>query len=363
MNQIGVSRNKIILFHILFWGALFLLFEFSFTINLSGSVQTDKGLTQMTFELNPYRLQISGLLVKIIFFYVNIQVLIPRYFNKSKALKFAVLFTGLLVGCYLTEYIIIKYIYLKNLPEHIAYFEPAYAYYLKKVIPLFYFILSLLSFVYFITISWIINERTKAQLKEEQLQAEIKLFKYQINPHFLFNTLNSLFSIAQHYKSVELETGISKLSGMMRYMLYDSNTPTVSIEKELNYLYDYIEVFKLRMDPDDDFSIKFHVSGDLSDKYIAPLLLIPLVENALKHGVSFKRKSWVNITLTAEGQSLSFLVENSTHEMPNLHAGTGSGIGLANIRKRLHLLYPNQHSFTTIVENNKFSSLLKINHL
>jgi two-component system, LytTR family, sensor kinase len=358
-----MQKNAIykVIIHTLLWLSLFLLFEFSFTINLSGIVTTKRGSTEMIFQLNPYRLQLIGITIKIFFFYTNVLLLMPKLLNKRKIVSYILAYILLLITCYYLDFIIIKFIYLPNLPYKVTYFEPAYTYYIERVIPLFYFIISILAIVYFSTTNWLLNEHARNQLKEQQLESEIKILKYQLNPHFLFNTLNNLFSIAQDHKIPELEIGISKLSSMMRYMLYESNAKKINLNKEIDYLKNYIAVFELRMHPSDDYNINFDISGNTQTKKIAPLLLLPLVENAIKHGIDFKKNSWITIYLEVLDTELIFSIKNSIHLTNSHYLTENSGIGIENLTKRLLLIYPNNRGFTKTSTEDTFHAILKIN--
>ena len=164
---------------------------------------------------------------------------------------------------------------------------------IQPVILLAFLVIEGIAIAYFFLNAWAKSELIQIQLQANQLSTEIKFLKSQINPHFLFNTLNNLFSMAQDKGNDELADGISKLSGMMRYMLYDSNEESVPLSKEINYLEECITLNKLRY-ADEEVNITFDHPGQIADIRIAPMLFIPFVENAFKHGVAIGQRAAIH---------------------------------------------------------------------
>ncbi len=188
--------------------------------------------------------------------------------------------------------------------------------------------------------------------RQQEKEAELKLLKSQLNPHFLFNTLNNLYGLSV-LKSDKLPNLMLKLSDLLRYSLYDTKEMYVPLEKEVQYLENYVSLEKIRLE--DQTEISFNKKGDFSSKKIAPMLLIVFVENAFKHlGILKNRKSNVLVDLIIEDEKLTFKCINSIDETKvqeqNLEKGK-SGIGLQNAKKRLHLLYPNKHELSIKKEN------------
>ena len=190
------------------------------------------------------------------------------------------------------------------------------------------------------------QERHKHQLQEAKLATELAFLKAQVNPHFLFNTLNNLYSMAVQKEQPELAEGLANLSGIMRYLTYDSNASTVPLAKEIELLQQYIEIQRLRQSEQDDITIVFNIKGVARHHQIAPVLLLPIVENAFKHGVLPGRESLVLIDLEVKEEKLYFQVKNTLHPKQN-PALEKHGIGLKNVRKRLELLYPKGYSLET----------------
>lgn len=174
--------------------------------------------------------------------------------------------------------------------------------------------------------------------------ADLQFLRAQINPHFLFNALNTLYGTALLEKSELTADGIQKLGDMMRFVLHENNKDFISMQKETEYLSNYIDLQKLRLQTSPDILITDNIEETSCSQQIAPMLLIPLVENAFKHGISHQEKSWINIQLECGDKTIYFEVKNSLHQ--NREAGAendDSGIGLANVKERLNLIYPGRH--------------------
>ncbi len=191
----------------------------------------------------------------------------------------------------------------------------------------------------------------------EKQQAELNYLKSQTNPHFLFNTLNNIYSLARDKSDLAPES-ILRLSKILRFMLYEAGGPFIAIEQELKIISDYIALEKLRYDD----SLKVNYSNDIEDmkQAIPPLLLIPLVENAFKHGVSETRNQpFVDIHLSVNKRELTFFVKNSTEEFPE-NAKVKENIGLSNLRRQLELLYT-EYNLSVNYSESGFTATLKIN--
>ena len=201
---------------------------------------------------------------------------------------------------------------------------------------------------------WFKSEQQREALKVEKLNAELKFLKSQINPHFLFNCLNTIYSLA-HKHSAQTEHAIVKLSTIMRYMIYESNEEMVQLQHELQYLRDYIDIQRLRLPA--GIQVDYTECGVPDGLWIEPMLLIPFVENAFKHGISYTEHSFISITVTIEQTIVRLLVKNSLFPQRVSEQG---GIGLQNVLKRLDLLYTNKHEITVTETENQFIADLKI---
>jgi len=219
----------------------------------------------------------------------------------------------------------------------------------------------ILSFLYAVVRSWIKHEVIRRKLSEENLKLELNYLKSQISPHFLFNTLNNLYSIAIKNNENETATGLSKLSTLMRFMLDKTDKTTVKLSEEIEYLNSYIELQKLRFLDEDDLVVTFKIEGDINNFSIPPFLLINFVENAFKHGVDYKLSSEINISLDVNENDMTFSVENTNHALKNTK--DNSQIGLENVKKRLELIYDRNYELKTISKLPKYNVKLKIKNL
>ncbi|MXV14564.1 histidine kinase [Pedobacter sp. HMF7056] len=201
-----------------------------------------------------------------------------------------------------------------------------------------------------LSIDWYEQNRVLQRTRIEKMQAEINYLRAQVNPHFLFNVLNSLYSLTIKKSDLAPEM-VLKLSEMMEYMLYESQEPFVAMERELHYLRNYLDLEKLRQGNQAD--IRLEISGDPLGKHIAPFLLLPLVENAFKHGVSkVLYAAWLHIRVDIGADTLSFSIENNAP--PVAAQVKHAGIGLSNLAQRLALLYPGRHTLEVNHEEEVF---------
>lgn len=208
-----------------------------------------------------------------------------------------------------------------------------------------------------VTQEWFKNEKLRKEAENTQLNAELAFLKSQVNPHFLFNTLNSIYSLANR-RSEKTADAIAKLSNILRYMLYKTDNKTVNLDDEVQYLSDYIELQKFRLY--DNILIKFDVTGNIQSFKIAPMLLLPFVENAFKHGVNTINKCFIHITLNVKGNELYFEVTNADIRKDTYFKDENSGIGLQNVKRRLELIYPKAHELLTEKSNDIYIVKLKL---
>ena len=198
------------------------------------------------------------------------------------------------------------------------------------------------------------------EMEARQLKAELNLLKSQVNPHFLFNTLNNLFSIAQKNDDNETADGLLKLSQLMRYMIYESNVELVSLEKEITYIKNFIELQKLRFDNQELLNVNLQITDNFKSIFICPMILIPFIENAFKHGLSTEDHNKIDITLEIENKTLNLKVKNTISNLKNGTDKKNSGIGLDNVKRRLKLVYPNRYDLSINSDNKFFYIDLKI---
>nr|WP_121269683.1 sensor histidine kinase [Pedobacter schmidteae] len=191
-------------------------------------------------------------------------------------------------------------------------------------------------------IDWFGSERVQRDLLSEKRDMELQFLKSQLNPHFLFNSLNNIYSLA-YQKSDKTADAILKLSEIMRYMIYESNDSWVSLSKEITYVQSYIELQKLRFK--DGAAVEFTLNGEIDDQRVVPLILISFVENAFKHGVANDPKDPIRINIIANQKILHFSVSNKKNKSNKDLMG---GVGLNNVERRLQLLYPERYKLNIV---------------
>lgn len=314
--------------HILLWLAFFLVPLFF--------IESD--LTREKYMYLGWFLQF----LMVCYFYFIYVILVPRILLQNRILRFILLlFLGLIFVCLLNTLFI--YFTYEIIPHRRSFnFWRSFN---GTIYPSLFIIA--LSLAIRITSEWFKNERSRREMEAEKLSSDLAFLKSQINPHFLFNILNSICSLARK-KSDDTESAIIKLSQIMRYMLHDSKDEKVSLDKEVEYLQSYIELQHLRIS--DQVKIIFNIEGEPGRYMIEPLLLIPFVENAFKHGISYYENSNIEINLVLGEKELHFAVSNNIVKHKDETLESGSGIGLKNVMRRLELLYPGRHEL--LIEDN-----------
>ena len=279
------------------------------------------------------------------FFYLNSLLLIPRFLNRKKIGIYVILLIGLFV------------IFL-NLLNLVPMEGPH-----KREFQQFFFF-ALFSYLFFwamSTVYWFVADkiRTEQMLKEkenENLKTELSFLRSQVSPHFLFNVLNNMVAMAR-LKSDLLEPSLIRLSGLMRYMLYESDDASVTLLRETEYVNSYIELQKIRYAK----SLCIKVELDPGDnQLIEPMLLIPFIENAFKHGTGNIADPVIDISLKISEGLIDFRVKNKFDPANEEVKDTVSGIGLPNVIRRLNLLYDQKHMLTITKENGWFIVSLQI---
>ncbi|TWI95972.1 histidine kinase [Mucilaginibacter frigoritolerans] len=218
------------------------------------------------------------------------------------------------------------------------------------------FVLSL-SLGYGLTKQWLKEEIIRQRLIKEKLTAELKYLRGQINPHFLFNTLNMAYSSA--IKSGDNVTAdiVEKLSGLMRYVLYESNSEEVLLESEINYVNSFINLQIQRLSPELVSQVKYQLNGEWANYKIAPIILIPFIENVFKHGIILSKKSDVSIIINLDA---NVLILETKNKITTVADKPSPGIGLKNAGERLQLLYSNRHTLSISNDNDIFYVKLAI---
>lgn len=327
-------------FHVLFWMLLFL-------VMLVTSVPRMGFFT--AFITDVINVGFFALIA-----YFNYLFLLPRYL-KDKNLFLHFLF--LVLASLLITPIKTFFLYLFSAGNN-----ELQSYYLNN--QTFIFISTLfvgaMATIFRIMNEWMVQQKDKKELESQTLQSELKFLKSQINPHFLFNTLNSLYALT--LKKSDLAPAIVlKLAEMMRYMLYECNEKEVLLSKEINYLKNYLELEKLRHG--NNMDIGLNISGEIEKQKIAPLILIPFIENSFKHGANNQiGQGYVNLELDVFENDLRMSLENSkTPSLPKIMDKRSGGIGLVNVKRRMEILYPGKHQLDIMESPNTYKVELNLN--
>lgn len=333
------TRN--VLIHILCW-SLILLYQYGAYL-----------LKKVSFYDVAFNLSMS--FIQLVEFYICFLWVYPRFLNRNKIPQ---LIGGLIVaiGAFIfLRYLIEEVFYLKVFGFHNYFDGTTIAYYIQDNLYFGFSYLAIALGVYSLQQNFR-AELTNRKLKDEVVKAELAFLKSQINPHFLYNTLNYVYSLAIPV-SEKLADAVLRLSDLMRYTLNESPDGKVRLSKEIEYLESYIALFKMRFEP--NFYVDFKTEGLNDEQKIASLVLIPFVENAFKHGVINDDKHPVRISLKMQaGKRLVFEVSNKINHSQKDHS---SGVGLVNVHRRLDLIYPNQHELLVSNNSNTYKSTLIIN--
>jgi sensor histidine kinase YesM len=329
-----------IFWHVFLWTVLIAFF----VIVASNETKLSTNDLLVVFFLYP--------LINISLFYLNYLVLIPQFLNKKRYSIYVVSIIAAIVFYGFAKYgvalLFKQYVLVRMKGGEISFGT----YFLSTVFTslCFLFFSAALKF----TVDWFLNERIQRDLENQRLSAELSFLKSQINPHFLFNSLNSIYSLA-YQRSETTPEAILKLSEIMRYMLYECNDNKVDLAKELQYLQNYIDLQKIRFG--NKAFIDFKVEGKIEGQRIVPLLLIAFIENAFKHGVASNPLSPIRLLIDVEESHLHFYMQNKKHT--NNRDAVG-GIGLNNVKRRLNLLYPGKYNLEIRDETDTYTVELSL---
>lgn len=292
----------------------------------------------------------NGILLALI--YINLLVLIPVYFKKGRFATYTVLLLILIVVQIACTYTINMYIYKRmkiNEENMNIYFEIIFYFFTTAQYLVISFLLNALH-------DRFVQRKQIDEIQVQKLNAEVNYLKAQINPHFLFNTLNNLYALSLE-KSDKAPQSILMLSKMMDYMLYETAESKVSLEKEIENIENYIGLERIRQG--NDAKINYAIQGGITNQKIVPLILLPLIENAFKHGVNqLIRNAYIDIRIEISNDQLSIIISNNykkTVEQIN------HGIGLINLRKQLELYYPQRYELVIKDSGSEFDVSLKLN--
>jgi sensor histidine kinase YesM len=344
-KRIIFEKRYRLLRHVLFWVVIDLVYP---TMDLGNHVSFVESYT-IALVLTPQ---------SIIYAYGVIYWLVPRYLITEKYGRFLLFFViWVFVGLLLNA--LSHYLFYSGPDGRSWRTTMSPADFIRGSFNLVSFIVnnSIAMFALFIKMFkyWYIKQRQTLQLATEKLAAELQLLKAQLHPHFLFNTLNSLYALVLE-KSDKAPEMLMKLSGLLSYMLYNCNATAVSLEKEVEIMEHYISLEQERYG--ERLEISVSIDGDLSGKEIAPLLLLPFLENSFKHGAAEQLgKAWISLDLSLLGQGLQLNLVNGRRARAaasSAHYEPETGIGIENVRRRLDLLYPGRFSLKMGAEEELF---------
>jgi two-component system LytT family sensor kinase len=297
--------------------------------------------------------------VDILATYFTVYFLYPWILYKRRYVLFAI---AILVSALLFIILQRTLIYYITYPNFYVGLKPKYGFWEINWFYNFtniYLVVGVVSVIKLMKIS-LEQQKNARELDHEKNEAELKFLKAQVHPHFLFNTLNNLYALALD-KSDRTPEVVLKLSDLLNYMLYECNEPYMLVTKEIQLLENYLSLEQIRYG--DNLALEFQVTGEITGKRLAPMLLLPFVENAFKHGVSKVRKNpSVHINLDITGNTLHFAVRNSRSMLPETDlTGYTEGIGLKNVKRRLELLYPGRHHLLMEQNEGEYCIHLKVN--
>ena len=350
MATTKIFRSKAfeVVTHILLWGVFFIFLAFFSPVRSHEAVDTG-------FIAKSTAIFIAFFMIA---FYVNYFLLIEWLIFNKKILVFVGINILLIALCSWLHDLV-----RMEMPQH-----PNPGFFMKPGGPKpnkFLFIIKMagpfvlpvvMSVAIKITQHWFKTETEKKEIENKNLESELEHLRYQIQPHFFFNSLNNIYSLIEVSPAKAQET-VHSLSKLMRYLLYETGNPKVELSKEITFLKKYIGLMELRLS--EKIKVTAAFPSVLNHYEVAPLLFVPLIENAYKHGISGSQPSFIIFEMTITGDTLYFVTENSNFPKTDQDK-SGSGIGLQNLQKRLQLLYPDRHSFKTEVVNGIFKTQLVI---
>lgn len=355
--------------HLLFWTAWCTYYIITFMIpthwipawNLNGPMPH---IEKYGVILAAPRILASALLVTIVhaaLVYGIIYFILPRFLSKDKNWMITTLFLVLFIcviafinyfNFLFSFYLSTKQGYFAAMPQ-IEFIAPVWVRHMLINYPT---VVGLALSIKLLK-NWYLKQKETVQLTREKINAELQLLKAQVHPHFLFNTLNNIYSFILNGSPRAPEI-VKKLSSLLNYILNECNRPLVPVAKELSLIQDYMTLENIRYG--DKLNMTLHIQGNAEEKMISPLLLIPFVENSFKHGTSrMLSHPWVRLDINIGDHFLEFKISNNKPEQ-NLDTAHKKGIGLNNVKKRLQLLYPRTHSLFITENEMSFDVAMKI---
>lgn len=346
MSEFESKRPFQWLIHCAAWGVLFGL-PFFFTGREAQPVTLE---SYLRFVIIPFSFMIV--------YYVNSLMLIEKFLFTKKAWRFAASNVVLIAAAMIVVHLLMQYLPDPHIgrPRPEREWQDVFLFFMGNA--MLYLLVAGLSVAIKMTNSWYKVQSDKTALEKERAEAELKNLKSQLNPHFLFNTLNNIYSLIS-FSPERAQGAVHELSKLLRYVLYENNQHFVPLEKELDFLRNYIELMRIRLPEQVKLETRIE-SGEASSALIAPLLFISLIENAFKHGVSYSNPTFIHIQImAADRYNLTCEITNSFFPKSDQDK-SGSGIGLSNLRKRLELLYPGRYVLECGQEGSLFRAVLRL---
>ncbi|OKS84885.1 sensor histidine kinase [Mucilaginibacter polytrichastri] len=332
------SISVLVLIHVLIWAViavvLFVYQPLSWNIAIPIQLWIKQGIV---------------LVLLIISYYVNAHIFVPKFLLQNRTRDFFILLILLVASVLFINNLVDPWLHIPQLMDKAFHQHgpPRPRDHGGHNRDFSVLMLTIISLVLGISTSvtaiqkWQKDQRLRQELEQEKTTSELSFLKAQINPHFFFNTLNNIYALTVVDVAASREA-IHKLSRMMRYLLYETQHGTTLLSKEIGFIKDYIELMKLRLT--EKVTLNFSYPEDLKDEQIAPMLFLPFVENAFKHGISSTYPSYIGIVIVQEGGKLSMDVNNTIFDDSQVQMEGNSGIGLVNTRRRLDLMYPGKYT-------------------
>lgn len=322
------SKNNILelVIHIIGWGIVF-AFPLSFIQKLNNAIEWDQYFKHLVMPVTMFFV-----------FYINYFVLVPRYLCKSKTGQF--IFTNLIIILIITAGQRIWSNLFFPPPPPLRPTPPEWIFFLRDMSNLIF--TAVLSAAIRMSSSLKEAETARREAERERTEAELSNLRNQLNPHFLLNTLNNIYALTA-FDTEKAQQAIQELSRLLRYLLYDNQQNFVPLQKEIDFIENYIKLMKIRIPGNVEVCTEFNTSNNSQTK-VVPLIFISLIENAFKHGISPTEKSFIHIQIAEEKERIICKIENSNFPK-NDNDKSGSGIGLEQVQKRLNLLYSGKYQW------------------
>lgn len=342
MNTFTTNRRHRVveaLVHVIGWG---IVFVFPFVMMSRGGYD---------FSLQDYLWHGSAVPVSLLLvFYVNYFLLVPRYLFQERArdyLILAILLVAIVaMGSHLWQDFCYDHFESANPNKPMG--PPRWIFILRDM---FSMLLAVALSTSVRTMGrWAQTEAARREAEKDRTEAELKNLRNQLNPHFLLNTLNNIYALIA-FDADKAQQAVQELSRLLRHLLYENQLPRVTLDKEMDFVRNYIELMRIRLADNVTLETSFHI-GRNSRTEIAPLIFISLIENAFKHGISPTEPSYIRISFSEDAQSVTCDIRNSYHPKTETDK-SGSGIGLEQVSKRLELTYPGRYEWTRGVSSDR----------